>query len=124
MKFQLGILLTAALAFGQKEIPKEDWTENGTTYNLPRWCQAEDANGYKKNCGVCDMACGQPSNYKCGTHCKKGACKCAPHCIPTGHLHHANPLDPRLKSTEIARGDGAKALRQWAATFFFERYAR
>ena len=83
-------MLVAALIWAQgeggKQIPKEDWTEGGVTYNLPRWCQAEDANGWKKNCGVCDMKCGETSNYKCASHCRKGACACAPKCIPTGRL--------------------------------------
>ena len=45
--------------------------------------QASDSNGYKKNCGVCNMKCPLPGQPQGETptcknlYCRKGACSCA-----------------------------------------------
>jgi len=81
-------LLWAVLLFGQgqgdRPIPPYEGDGNPQHDGQPRWCQATDGFGYKKNCGICDTKCGPDGtggeSPKCKVYCRKGACRCHPEC--------------------------------------------
>ena len=65
-----------------RDIPLFGGDDNPQHDGQPQFCQARDENGFKKNCGVCDMTCPKPGEEqqelpKCKTYCRKGQCKCA-----------------------------------------------
>ena len=123
--FQIGALLfLTCTLWGQKAIPQYPGDENPRHDNQPSWCIAKDTNGFTANCGKCDRACDSDNDSRCRTWCRsRTACRCNVSCVPTGHAPRLNPLDPRAKAAIIAKGDGAKAVAQWAASLFFPRGA-
>jgi hypothetical protein len=79
----LGVL---AQTGGDQPIPQYEGDSDSMHDGQPRWCQARDENGFKKNCGICDRRCGEVHNdSKCKVYCRAKACRCHHECAPTGH---------------------------------------
>lgn len=87
------LVLVAGMIWAQgqgREIPTYEGDDNAQHDGQPKWCQAKDAGGFAKNCGVCDTMCG-PGNTggedkRCKVYCRKGACKCHPECSTMNHM--------------------------------------
>ena len=89
MKLLSRLICVAAMLFAQtpgREIPPYEGDDNPQHDGQPKWCQREDAGGFKKNCD-CGMKCDRDGNVaessRCKTYCRKTACGCHGACVPT-----------------------------------------
>lgn len=64
------------------DIPQYEGDDNPNHNGQPKWCQARDENGFKKNCGICNHQCDGRGvdDHKCKVFCRAKACKCNPGC--------------------------------------------
>ncbi len=92
------LLLFAALVWaqgqGDRPIPEYEGDGNPQHDGQPKWCQAIDVGGFKKNCGICDTKCGPGEtggeDKRCKVYCRKGACKCHADCQT--HMKKDSPI--------------------------------
>jgi hypothetical protein len=99
VKFQIGaFIIVSALILAQngggKTIPQYSGDGNPDHANQPSWCQRDNADGYKANCGQCNPpSCDDRgraihnNNPKCGVNCRPGACRCHAACNLTGKTY-------------------------------------
>lgn len=83
----IALLFVIGLVWAQnegREIPPFGGDGNPQHDGQPKFCQARDAGGFKKNCGICDTMCGDGKtggeDRRCAVYCRKNMCFCHPEC--------------------------------------------
>lgn len=85
----LALIFVVGLIWAQgqsREIPEYEGDSNPQHNGQPKFCQAKDINGYKKNCGICDSDCSSHHGSQCKTYCRMNACFCHPACSTMNHV--------------------------------------